>query len=126
MIRWIVAACVVVVIGLGIVGAARSDGDWGPNHESVVTRSVASDGTETIIIHDGDRHFFPFGLFIFPLVIFGSLFFLRALAFRGRWGGNGPWTPGGPRAGEIPSRFEEWHRRAHASDTPPPDQTPAA
>ena len=119
---WIVAGVLALIVGVGIAGAIWGDGDWGPHRDDVVTRSVAADGTETIVIQEGHRGFFPFGIFLFPLVIFGSVLLFRALAFRGPWGGNGPWTPGGPRAGNPPGWFEEWHRRAHQEEAPPPAQ----
>lgn len=47
----------------------------------------------------------------FPL-LFLVLFFVvvRGLVWRGRWHGGGAYRYGG-----IPPAFEEWHRRAHAS-----------
>jgi hypothetical protein len=125
MRHWIIGLVVFGLLAIGITGAIWGGDDWGPNHDSVITRSVSADGSEVIVIHDGNRHFFPFGILIFPLVAFGFLFCLRAFAFRGRWGGPGPWMRGGPHAAEVPERFEEWHRRAHAGDPSPPDQ-PAA
>lgn len=115
MKRWILPVIVLVVIGLGIAGAIWG-GDWGPDHRDTITRMVSQDGTETIVVHDGHRGFFPFGFFIFPLGLFATLFLIRAFAFRGRWG-HGPWAMGGPRAGDPPGRFEEWHRRAHDERT---------
>src|SRR4051794_15144766 len=100
MKRWILPVIVLAVIGLGIAGAIWGDGDWGPDRHDTVTRSVAQDGTETIVIQEGRHGFFPFGFLIFPLGFFLILFTFRALAFRGRWG-RGPWGPGGPGAGSA-------------------------
>lgn len=122
---WILAGVLLLVVGVGVAGAIWGDGDWGPDRGGgeVVTRSVAADGTETIVIQEGHRGFFPFGIFLFPLVLFGLVMLFRAFAFRGPWGGNGPWTPGGPPAGNAPGWFDEWHRRAHQSGTPTPEQS---
>lgn len=118
--KWLVAALIVAVVGLGSALIFWDhDGDWGPDHRDVVTRSVAADGTETIVVHD-ERGFFPFGIFVFPLVIFFTIFVLRGLAFRGHSRGYGPWMRGGPGAGEAPGWFDEWHRRAHSGSTAPP------
>ena len=127
---WILAGVLVLLVGVGVAGAIWGDGDWGPDRDwdrdrgEVVTRTVAPDGTETIIVREdgGHRGFFPFGIFLFPLVVFGLVLLVRALAFRGPWGGNGPWTRGGPPAGNPPGWFEEWHRRAHEGGTAPPAQ----
>jgi len=56
----------------------------------------------------------PFGFgffgFLFPLVFLFLIFaLLRSAFWAGRWGGHGSWRA------DIPSRFEEWHRRAHES-----------
>jgi len=59
--------------------------------------------------------FFPFGLILFPLFLFGIFALFRAAAWRGRWGGPG--GPGGPgrwdHHGPWSERAEEWHRRLH-------------
>lgn len=122
MNRWIVAASIVAVVGIG--GALAfwdHDDDWGPDRGvDVITRTVAADGTETIVIREDGRHFFPFGLFILPLVIFFTIFALRASAFRGHSLGYGPWMHGGPGVDDLPGWFDEWHRRAHAGPNSPP------
>jgi hypothetical protein len=56
----------------------------------------------------------PFGFgffgFLFPLLFIFLIFaLLRSAFWAGRWGGHGSWRA------DIPSRFEEWHRRAHES-----------
>jgi hypothetical protein len=121
MRRWLLAGVVLLVVGIGVAGAIWGDGDWGPDRGEVVTRSIAADGTETIVVHEDHRGFFPFGIFLFPLFIFGLVIFFRAIAFRGAWGRNGPWMPGGPPAGNAPGWFDEWHRRAHSGEAPPMD-----
>lgn len=120
MMRWILGAILVAIIGLGIAGAIWGDGDWGPDRDGTVTRTVAADGTETIVVHEGRGGFFPFGFFVFPLGVLLTLLLVRAIVFRGPWG-RGPWGGGGPGAGSAPSWFDEWHRRAHAQTAPPAD-----
>jgi len=118
--HWIIGAAVVIAIGLVFGVLFFSSPDMGSGGHEVISRSVAADGTETIIVHDGERHFFPFGLFIFPLVGFGLLWLARDFALRGRGPGPGPWMRGGLPAGNPPAWIEEWHRRLHASPEPPP------
>jgi hypothetical protein len=123
MRRWLLAALVVAVVGIGVAAVVWGDGDWGPDRHEVVTRSVAPDGTETVVVReDGRGGFFPFGIFLFPLVLLFWIAVFRAFVFRGPWGRNGPWTRGGPPANEPPGWFDEWHRRAHggsAGQEPP-------
>jgi hypothetical protein len=62
---------------------------------------------------------FGFG-FLFPLFFFGFWFVMLRMLF---WGG--PWRRGWHHAGpsDVPSRFDEWHRRAHdrmKTEPPPP------
>jgi len=58
----------------------------------------------------GGFGFFPF----FPLFfILFWVFVARGLFWRGRWGRS-------CRYDGVPPAFEEWHRRAHAQQTPPP------
>lgn len=127
MRRWVLAALVVAVVGFGVATVAFGAGDWGPDHHEVVTRSIAPDGTETIVVREGPRGFFPFGLLLFPLVILFWIAVFRAFVFRGPWGSRGPWTWGGPPANEPPGWFDEWHRRAHgdAAEQQPPAANPS-
>ena len=115
---WIVAlaALVLVVIGAGVAFAVWGDGDWGRHGNEVVSRTIAQDGTETIVVRESRGGFFPFGLFLFPLVILFWVAVFRAFVFRGPWGRGGPWMQGGPPADSPPGWIEEWHRRAHGSD----------
>ena len=53
--------------------------------------------------------FFPF----FPILFFLFFFFIvRGLLWRGRWHGGWRYRHDG-----VPPAFEEWHRRAHASQS---------
>ncbi len=121
------------VLAIGSIVAAII---WGPDRDWDRTRGdrveivrVADDGTgsgttagtgEVIVIEGNRPFFFPFGLLLFPLVIF-LLFGL----FRGAFFGSGG-PRGGPNRfgnGGSPAWLDEWHRRQHhgdrqASDTP--------
>lgn len=59
-----------------------------------------------------------FGFGCFGILIAFFLFFLALKAFRFAlwgprwgWGGHGPWRHGWD--GDVPPRFEEWHKRVH-------------
>ena len=112
---WAIAAAILVVlVTVGIaVGAYNAGIDEGIRRaRRRRTRwSRSSAGTDT------DYGFFPFGFFLFPLFIIGTIF-LVGRAFRGPrgWGhdhghGYGPWSEEGR------ARFEDkagdWHRRQH-------------
>jgi len=58
-----------------------------------------------------------FGFFpIFPILFFLLFFFVaRGMLWRGRW--HSGWHH---RYDGVPPMFEEWHRRAHASQPPSP------
>jgi hypothetical protein len=101
-----VALLALLVVG-GVATAVHAGDGWG--HHDEVTRVVGTDGNDTIVIHEERPYFFPFGFLIFPFAFFLFFGLMRALFWRGRWGGGGPWG-GNPR-----SRFEEWHRQAHQS-----------
>ncbi len=121
MNKWIAAAIILAVVGIGaaLVGWTADD-NWGPDRGGdIVTRSVGEDGTEMIVVREGDRRFSPFGLFIVPLVIFFAIFVLRGFAFHGRSAGFGPWMHGGPGADNPPVWLDEWHRRAHTDASAP-------
>jgi hypothetical protein len=54
---------------------------------------------------------------IFPIFFFLLFFFVvRAMLWRGRW--HSGWRH---RYDDVPPMFEEWHRRAHATQPPSPD-----
>jgi hypothetical protein len=67
--------------------------------------------------------FFPFGFFLFPLVIFLVIWLIAGAGWRRHWGGpwhhdhgSGPWQSG-------EQRFEDWHRRAHEGGGSGPTST---
>ena len=113
--RWAVAAFVVLVAAA--VGFAAYN--VGVSHGVALTPPVASGalpgvttpgGAPVVIYPYGWHRPWGFGFgFVFPFFFF-ALWFLavRALFWRGSWR---RWHDTGPH--EIPSRFDEWHRRAH-------------
>ena len=106
-IRALAIAALVVLVGSAIGIGAYNAG---------VAHAVAADGGQHV--HWG-RGFFP----IFPLFFFFFFFVLmRGLWWGGRWGrGWGPgWGYGYRYRDGVPPAFEEWHRRAHANEPPPP------
>jgi hypothetical protein len=107
--RWIALVLVIVAfVGVGAFFASQNDDDgWGPwdNDHEIVRTIDNPDGTTSTVIVERDRgfpgfFFFPFGFFLFWVVIF---FVVRPLFWRG-----GP--PGGDR---MRDRFAEWHRQEH-------------
>jgi hypothetical protein len=93
---------------LAIAGVAIGVGayNWG------YSNGLAHNGATTVVRYVGPGFgFFPFGFFIVPLLIFGFIFFTRALLWRRPmyWGR-------GPRAWS--DRFEDWHDRQHDHSDP--------
>ena len=113
---WAIAAAILVVlVTIGVaVGAYNAGID-----EGVRRGAEAGQVVEVVGGRYGYGHgFFPFGFFLFPLFIIGTIFFVSR-AFRGP---RGPWGhdrgPGyGPWSDEGRARFEDragdWHRRQH-------------
>jgi len=103
-------AILAVAVGIGVygydLGLARGLAE--------ASSTLAAPGTGAPIVVYPRPWRFGYGFFpFFPLVFVLSWFFLvRALFWRGGWGrhyGSG-----------VPPAFEEWHRRAHARQEPPP------
>ena len=100
-----VALLVVLVgtaIGVGAYNAGVSEG---------VSQGLARSGESVEVVGVVGRGygpgfgFFPFGFFLFPLLVIGGLLLLRVAFWRGRWGsgygprgwgGRGQWGPLGP------------------------------
>ena len=113
---WAIAAAILVVlVTIGVaVGAYNAGID-----EGIRRGAEAGQVVEVVGGRYGYGHgFFPFGFFLFPLFIIGTIFFVSR-AFRGPrgyWGhdhgpGYGPWSEEG-RA-RFEDRAGEWHRRQH-------------
>ena len=113
---WAIAAAILVVlVTIGVaVGAYNAGID-----EGIRRGAEAGEVVEVVGGRYGYGHgFFPFGFFLFPLFIIGTIFFVSR-AFRGPrgyWGhdhgpGYGPWSEEG-RA-RFEDRAGEWHRRQH-------------
>ena len=109
---WAIAAAILIVlVTVGIaIGAYNAGVDEG------IRRAADSDQVVQVVGGYGHGYgFFPFGFFLFPLFIFGTIF-LVSRAFRGpNRGGRGPGY--GPWSEEGRARFEDragdWHRRQH-------------
>jgi hypothetical protein len=106
----------VIGIGVGVYNAGVHDG---------ISQGLQQSGENTQVVRviDGGYRrgygfFFPFGFFLFPLVVIGIILLARAAFWRGRWGGpwrgpyGGGWGGPGPW-GQGPRQYEEWHRRQH-------------
>jgi hypothetical protein len=116
------------VIAALVIGAAAAIGigayNAGVTHGIVVSGRAAIEapaGAGGPVVYVWPRPW-GFGFGFFPFFLFLFLFFaLRGLLWRG-----GPWRGGwGYRYEGVPPAFEEWHRRAHAQDSPAPPSTAA-
>ena len=116
---WAIAATILAVLAVvGItIGAYNAGVDEG------IRRAADSDQVVQVVGGYGHGYgFFPFGFFLFPLFIIGTIF-LVSRAFRGprgSWGhdhgpGYGPWSEGGRERFE--ERAGDWHRRQHEQAT---------
>jgi hypothetical protein len=116
MRRWLFPAILALLLVGGITTAVAVGDGWDRHHDEV-TRVVSANGDETIVIHDDHPpFFFPFGIFLFPLVFLFIFALMRAFFWPGRWGRGGPWGyGGGPGGGARAGWLEEWHQRAHAA-----------
>jgi hypothetical protein len=111
---WAIVATILLVlllVGIG-VGAYNAGVDQG------IQQATESDQVVQVVGYGHRYGFFPFGFFLFPLLLIGT-FFLIGWAFRGprgRWGhehgpGFGPWSEEG-RA-RFEDRARDWHRHEH-------------
>ena len=111
---WAIAAAILIVL----LTAGIAIGTYNAGIDEGVRRAADSDQVVQVIGGYGHRYgFFPFGFFLFPLFIFGTIF-LFSRAFRGPrgpWGHQGheygPWSEEG-RA-RFEDRASDWHRRQH-------------
>jgi hypothetical protein len=117
-----IALAIVVVltlVGVG-VGAYHAGVDEG-------IRRAADAGQVVEVVggygwHGGGFGFFPFGLILFPLFLFGVFWLIGGAFRRGAWGGpghHGPWSDEGHARFE--QRFDEWHARQHEQGSTSPD-----
>ena len=106
-----------MLIGVGVytydLGVARGLADAG--------QAIAAPGSGAPVVAVWPRPWgFGFGFFpFFPLLFILFWFFIiRALFWRGAWGRRCGY-------GGVPPEFDEWHRRAHAQQGPPPTRANA-
>lgn len=110
--RWIFVGLFVLTLGaITSIAFWGPDRDWDRGDGVDVVRIVdaegnAVEGSSTVII-DRDRHGFPFGLLLIPLLLF-LVFGLFRRAFWGPPGGR--W---GPSRGDRERWLDEWHTRQH-------------
>ena len=111
---------VVVVVLLLLAGIGIGVAAWNAGVDHGIQQQVAESGEGVQVIRVvGDRYggpgwgFFPFGFLLFPLFVFGLFAIVRAVTWRGRWGGPGRMGPGGPWEGGPHGRLDEWHRKEH-------------
>lgn len=121
--RWIFGGLLVLILGtIAAFAVWGPDRDWGLRDRRVELVQVVDDqgnpveGGSTIVV-ERDRHGFPFGLFLIPLLLV-LIFGLFGRTFRGPPGG-GPWGPGDRREQWL----DDWHTRQHRDSanaaTPP-------
>lgn len=118
MNRGILLGVVVVIIAVAVAVAVGTNA-----YQAGLARGLAESGKLPAPGTGGVPYFYygpfwyhgPFGFgffgFLFPLLFLFLIFGLFRGLFWGRpWAGHhGPWK------GDVPPRFEEWHRRAHES-----------
>ena len=97
---------ILIAVGMGI-GAYN----WGLNE------GLEQSGNVEVVRHYGHGHgFFPFGLFLFPLFIFGFFALMRGAFWgRGGWGGHGG------HYGDRQAKIEEYHRELHKRESGAPE-----
>jgi hypothetical protein len=110
---------VVMVVLLLLAGIGIGVAAWNAGVDHGIQQQVTESGEGVQVIRVvGDRFgpgwgFFPFGFLLFPLFVFGMFALVRAVFWRGRWGGPGRAGPGGPWQGGMHDRIDEWHRKEH-------------
>ena len=109
----VVAILAAIAIGVGAYNFGVSEG-------------LEESGRAGAFVRDEGPRFvhFPFGLILFPLLLFGIFALARAAFWGPRWDG-----PGGPPwayehwTKQRNEMFEDWHRRLHergSGERPPP------
>jgi hypothetical protein len=116
--RPLLIAILVLVLG-GLIAVGAYDAGLAQGTAQVVAPAT---GTAPAVAYYGHPYgwgfgFFPFG-FLLPL--FGLFLFfalMRAIIGGGRGYGHGWYSDG------VPSRFEDWHKRAHGDTTTGSDRS---
>lgn len=109
VLSWALATAVVGVI----VGIFSYQAGWAAG---VATKLPEGAAVAAPYYFYGPHLFFGFGFIPLLLLVLLLVFLFRAGRRRGPWGwgGHGGTPPG------IEERLQEWHRRAHGEQTPPP------
>lgn len=112
-------AILVLLIG-GAIAVGAYDAGLAQGTAQVV---VPAAGSAPAVAYYGHPYgwgfgFFPFG-FLFPLL---GLFLFFAL-MRAIVGGGRGWSHHGSYSDGVPSRFEDWHKRAHGDTTTASDRS---
>jgi hypothetical protein len=119
-------------IAILVIGGLIAVGAYDAGLNQAVVQTAPATGTAPAVYYGHPYGygwgfgFFPFG-FLFPLLgLF--LFFGLLRAIFGGWGGRGyyyghrGWYGDGQQH-DVPSRFDEWHKRAHGDTTVRNDQS---
>jgi hypothetical protein len=118
-VRFFFAAILVILLG-GAIAAGAYEAGLAQSAAQVVVPAASG---APVVAYYGRPYgfgfgFFPFG-FLFPILgLFLFFALMRALVGGGRGYGHRGWYGDG-----VPSRFEEWHQRAHGETTPPTDRS---
>ena len=107
--RWLTG--LLLVAAIAVVGIYAYN--LGVAHGIAESGRIAAPGTgvPVVVWRPWGFGFFPFFPFLFILFWF---FVARGLFWRGAWRGRGY------RSGGVPPEFDDWHRRAHAQQSPTP------
>ena len=108
-----------MVIGVTLLVIAAGVGLTIGAYHAGVNHGIAEAGDSRVVrvVEPAYGYGFPFGLLLFPLVIFG-VFAIAGSFRRRRWAAMGPGGHGGgPGWGrwdeDAPEKVREWHRRLH-------------
>ena len=114
-------------IAILVIGGLIAVGAYDAGLSQAVVQTAPAPGTVPVAYYPHPYGwgfgFFPFG-FLFPLIgIFIFFGLLRALFWGGRgYYGHRGWYGDGQQH-DVPSRFEDWHKRAHGDTTARNDQS---
>ena len=114
-------------IAILVLGGLIAVGAYDAGLSQAVVQTAPATGTVPVAYYPHPYGwgfgFFPFG-FLFPLFGIFIFFGLLRMLF---WGGRGyyghrGWYGDGQQH-DVPSRFEDWHKRAHGDTSPRNDQS---